>query len=328
MLMKTLIEGFDKQLREAISIANEAKLKTGNCDIKNVVITGLGGSGIGGRIVSDIISSEVKIPIAINNDYGLPNFVGQNTLVIVSSYSGNTEETISSMKLAIEKGCEVACITSGGQVKELSEEHGLNHILVPGGNPPRACLGYSLVQQFRLLQHYGIVETDYISSMNAAIDLIVSENDSIKEMAMKLATSAHNKTAILYSQAGYEGAIIRLRQQLNENSKVLCWHHVLPEMNHNELVGWGGGKDEYEVFLFRTEDDHKRTAIRMDLCTEIMSKKANVNTIWAKGNNKLERHVYLINLGDWMSWYLSDLNKVDAVEIDVINYLKGELSKL
>ncbi len=327
MLMKTLIEGFDKQLQEAIVIANRAVLKPHDRQIKNIVITGLGGSGIGGKIVSDIISEEAQIPILINSDYGLPNFVDSSTLVIVSSYSGNTEETLSSMKLALEKGAEVACITSGGVVKDLAEQHGLNHIIVPGGNPPRACLGYSMVQLFRLMQHYQITSGNYLSAVEPAIDLIVSEQESIKQLARQMAENAQSKTAILYAEAGYEGVIIRLRQQLNENSKALCWHHVLPEMNHNELVGWGGGKSEYEVFLFRTEDDHKRTAKRMDLCTEIMSKKAHVNTIWAKGNNKLERQIYLINLGDWMSWYLSELNGVDAVEIEVIDFLKGELSK-
>lgn len=327
MTMKDLIESFPEQLVKGLEIAKNAKLNPAKNTFKNIVITGLGGSGIGGTIVSDLIRSICPYPITINNDYTLPAFVDSESLLIVSSYSGNTEETLSAMKKGLEKGAEVACITSGGAVLELAKVHGLNVIVVPDGFPPRSCLGYSLIQQCRLLSHYGAHLLNYESLVSKSINLIKSEITDIQQKAKELANALHNKTGVLYAEARFEGLITRVRQQLNENSKALCWHHVLPEMNHNELVGWGGGKSEYHVVLFRSSLDHERTAKRMDLAEEIISQKTNVTTVWAKGDSQLEMTLYLNSIGDWTSWYLSELNGVDAIEIDVINYLKSQLAK-
>ena len=326
--MKTLIEQFPDQLKEAVAISNASNLKPNGKIIANVLITGLGGSGIGGKIVADFLKPIAKVPIGTNNDYHIPAYVGPNTLVIVSSYSGNTEETLQAMNEALAAGAEVACITSGGTVESISKEKGLNHIVVPGGNPPRACLGYSLVQQFKLLQHYGIHDLDFVNEIQAATNLIIEDADFIKTEARAQAERFKGKTPVIYSSPAYEGVIVRLRQQLNENSKTLCWHHIIPEMNHNELVGWGGGRSEYEVLLFRTDDDYNRTSVRMDISSEVISKKTQMHTFHAKGESQIQRMIYLINYGDWISWYLSEINGVDAIEIDVINHLKSELSKI
>ena len=326
--MKDLIVGFPDQLLEALEIANNADLKPNQERIDNILITGLGGSGIGGKIVSDITRNECPVPVSLNNDYSIPAFVGKHTLVIVSSYSGNTEETLEAMNKSLAAGAEVACITSGGEVQRIAQEKGLNHIVVPGGNPPRACLGYSLVQEFRSLAHYNMHSIDFNASIQKAVALLKAEDESIKSTASDLASYFHNKTPIIYAGAQHEGVVVRLRQQLNENSKALCWHHVLPEMNHNELVGWGGGKDEYAVLLFRSGDDYNRTTVRMDISKEVMSKKAPFKEVTALGDDSIGRTLYMIYLGDWISWYLSELNGVDAIEIDVINHLKGELAKL
>ena len=120
-----------------------------------------------------------------------------------------------------------------------------------------------------------------------------------------------------------------MRQQINENAKVLCWHHVFPEMNHNELVGWAGGKNEYAVIFLRTSHDHPRSKVRMDICKKIISKHTNtIHEINALGNSLIEEALYLILFGDWVSVYLAELNNVDSIEVNVIDYLKSELSKI
>jgi len=327
--MYTLIDGFADQLKDAISIGQNAELKSSDKTITSVVITGLGGSGIGGKIVSQLVANEAKVPFSLYNNYDLPAHVGPNTLVIASSYSGNTEETLGALEDALSKGAEVACITSGGRVLEICKEHNLNHIVIPGGNPPRTMLAYSLTQQFYLLSNYGIISNDFETGLNAALNRLSSEKDEIKSAANELAGKLLGKRVVIYSEAEYEGVGVRFRQQLNENSKELCWHHVFPEMNHNELVGWGGGSDVISVVLFRNKDDNDRTQVRMDLSKGIWNRHTpHINEVWSKGDSMIEKSFYLILLGDWVSYYLAEKKGVDPVEIEVINFLKGELSKI
>ncbi|MFO0321959.1 MAG: bifunctional phosphoglucose/phosphomannose isomerase [Bacteroidota bacterium] len=325
--MKTLVEGFPKQLQEALGIANKAVLTKKN-NVHNILITGLGGSGIGGSILFDLIKNECAVPILVNKDYTLPEFVNAHTLVIVSSYSGNTEETISALKHAISKKAQVVCITSGGKIKELAIENNFDIILIPGGNPPRSCIGYSLVQLLKIIQFNEFVKTDLLSQVSSSITLLNQENNFIKTEAAKIAQLLVNKITVIYSLGSSEGVAIRFRQQINENSKLLCWHHTLPEMNHNELVGWTHKNDELAVVTFKTSFDFDRTQKRYEICKPIFTKySSSVTEINAKGITLLEQFIYLINIGDWISCYIADLRNIDATEVDVITKLKSELEK-
>lgn len=327
--MYTLIDAFADQLKEAMAIGQSANLKPSDRNITSVVITGLGGSGIGGKIVSQLVAGEAKVPFTLYSNYDLPAHVGPSTLVIASSYSGNTEETLGALEDALAKGAEVACITSGGKVLEICQEKGLNHIVIPGGNPPRTMLAYSLTQQFYLLKNYGIISNNFEADLEATQLRCANDKDEIKSAAKELTDKLHGKRVVIYSEAEYEGVGVRFRQQLNENSKELCWHHVFPEMNHNELVGWGGGSDVISVVLFRNEDDNSRSQVRMDLSKGIWARYTpHVTEVWSKGDSMIEKSLYLILLGDWVSYYLAEKKGVDPIEIEVINYLKGELAKV
>jgi glucose/mannose-6-phosphate isomerase len=329
MKMDELIAGFPAQLKEAVEIGKSAQINAPSNPIQNVLISGLGGSGIGGKIVAQLVSDSIAVPVTINNDYAIPAFVNENTLVIISSYSGNTEETLAAMEQALAKNAEVACITSGGRVLEIAKEKGLNHIVIPGGNPPRACLGYSLTQQFYLLHNYGLIDDSFENQLTAAIAQLERENDSIKQRAEKVANLLYGKTPVIYAEAASEGLAVRFRQQLNENSKTLCWHHVFPEMNHNELVGWAGGSEKLAVLIFRNESDYSRTQVRMNISKEIFAKYTNtIIELPSKGNSAIESSLYLIYLGDWISLYLAWKNEADPIEIEVIDYLKSSLSKV
>lgn len=327
--MKTLISNFSKQLAEAINIGKNAQIRTSEKEISNVLISGLGGSGIGGSIVSQLVDKEAIVPINVNKDYFIPGYVNQNTLVIICSYSGNTEETLSAMKLAREKNAKIVCITSGGEVLDIAKKHNLNHIIIPGGMPPRACLSYSLTQLFYILSYFGIIGNNFEAELEASVKLLENEEGNIIEEAKSIAGKLFNKIPIIYSTASTEGVAVRFRQQLNENAKMLCWHHVFPEMNHNELVGWRKQNKEFAIVIFRNETDDGRVQKRMEICKEIFTKyTSTIIEVHSKGNSSLEKALYLIHLGDWVSWFLSELNKVDAMEIDVINHLKSELAKV
>lgn len=327
--MKERIENFTNQMREAIAIGEKATFSAPKNEIRNVLVTGLGGSGIGGTIIAQVCEKELGVPLNVSKDYSIPNYVNEHTLLIVSSYSGNTEETLESLEMALKQKAKIVCVTSGGKVLEIAKQNGLDHIIIPGGMPPRSCLGYSLTQLFYVLHGMKQIGSNFKADLQKSVELMDSERENIKRDSRALAEKLIGKIPVIYSAANYEGVTVRLRQQIDENSKMLCWHHVFPEMNHNELVGWTEKHDDVAVIMFRNKDDYFRTQKRMDICKEIFAKYTpHIHEIWSKGDTQLQKSMYLIHYGDWISWYIAEIKNIDAVEVKVIDYLKGELSKI
>lgn len=328
MQMKEYISDFTSHLDDALFIGENSNLYSVKKKINSVLICGLGGSGIGGTIVSDIISTTSAVPVLSTKDYAIPGFVNESTLVIVSSYSGNTEETLSALEKCEKKNAEIAVITSGGKLGGIAQEKNYNCIIIPGGNPPRAMFGYSFTQLFFIFHHYGLISDSFKADFTNSISLLNKLNKDIREEAFLLAKKLYDKTPIIYVANGFEGVAIRFRQQINENSKMLCWHHVIPEMNHNELLGWRTNINNLAVVYFRNHSDYDRNQIRIEINKKIISKyTTNITEVWSKGHSLIENTLYHINFGDWVSWYLSEMNNVDAIEIDVIDFLKTELGK-
>ncbi len=327
--MQKLVQNFPNQLKEAFEIGEKSEVLSSKQEIRNVIVTGLGGSGIGGTIVSEIVANECIVPISINKDYFLPAFVNEHSLVIVSSYSGNTEETVQAMESALKAKAKIVCISSGGKISEMAKQNNCDLITIPGGMPPRSCLGYSMTQLFFILNRLKLIGDSFKKQLKDAIDLIVREEKTLKEEATAIADFLFNKIPVIYAVDGYNGVATRFRQQINENSKMLCWHHILPEMNHNELVGWAGGWEDLAVIILRNKTDYSRTQARIEISKEVFAKHtSHVRELWSKGNSQLEKSIYLIHLTDWASCYLADKNGVDAIEINIINHLKGSLAKI
>jgi len=326
--MKKLVESFAEHLKEAIVIAGNASISKTSDNIENVLMLGMGGSGIVGSIAAQVLEKEIKVPIMSCKDYSIPAFVSQKTLVIASSYSGNTEETLSALSEAEEKTDNIVCICSGGKIKDRMEEKGYGHIVIPGGMPPRAAFGYSFPQIFAILNAYDLISWNIRSEFELVIQLLENESVEIKNEAGEVAELLHDKLPVLYAESGFEGLCIRFRQQINENSKKLCWHHVIPEMNHNELVGWRSDAANLAVVMLRNESDLSRNKKRMELSKEIFAKyNPEIIEINSKGENKLQRTLYLVHFCDWISVYIAEINRTDSVEIEVINYFKSELGK-
>ncbi len=326
--MRDFVKGFPAQLEEAIEIGKNFKPKRSKTKLNNIVICGLGGSGIGGGIARDLVASECTVPITLVNDYDIPGFVGKDTLCIASSYSGNTEETLEAVSKAKRKGATICAITSGGKLEKMCKRNNYDHIIVPGGMPPRAALGYSLTQQLYVLHAYGFTSDKTLKQMKGCVKYLEKNQSSIKSRAKRIAKKVYDKIPVLYIQDGLESVAIRWRQQLNENSKMLLWHNKIPEMNHNELVGWAKPYPEVVPIFISTDYDHKRSLMRRDLNKKVISKlSAPPIMIQAQGRNRTEQVMYLINLGDWISVDAADLREVDAMDITVINNLKSALSK-
>lgn len=327
--MKTLVANFSKQLSEAIAIGTNAKLNSAGAEIRNVLICGLGGSGIGGSIVTELVAGNTKVPINVSKGYFIPSYVNENTLVIISSYSGNTEETLQCMELALAKKAKITGITSGGKVLEMAKAKNFDCIVVPGGMPPRSCLGYSLTQLFFILGFHKIINTNYRSELEAAVKLLDTEEKNIIAEATDIAAKLKDKTPVIYATTYNEGIAIRFRQQLNENSKILCWHHIIPEMNHNELVGWTQKNDNLSVLIFLDRDEYSRNLARVEINKEVIRKyTSNITEIYSKGNSVIEKAIYFIHLGDWISVSLGELRGADLMEVNVINHLKSKLSEI
>jgi len=329
-MMNKLIERFPEQLVEAMQIGEQAVLNEHDKPIHKVYVAGLGGSGIGANFVAEFINKSCSIPYNVGKGYSIPAYVDENTLAVCSSYSGNTEETLNAFNQMIGRGCKIVIISSGGKLIEEAKERGLDYIQVPGNWPsPRACLGYSVVQQLYMLNKLGFISDSFKSELKSSIDLIKFDIEDVKKAAKSVADKIYDKIPVIYTTDRMEAVAVRFRQQINENSKMLCWHQVIPEMNHNELVGWTEAHPELAVIYLRNHDDFKRNQMRIEINQEIISKHCpTIIDIYSKGNSLIEKALYLVHLGDWITWYMSEHKKVDSIEVNVIDYLKSELAKV
>jgi glucose/mannose-6-phosphate isomerase len=237
--MQELIASFPAQME--YGLREYSKIEHGRKDksIDNIIICGMGGSGVGGLFVQSFCLDFLHIPIGVSNEYSLPFWVGENTLVICSSYSGNTEETLSAFDEALAKGARLVAVTSGGSLEKRAKEQGIWVEKMPlGYESPRACLGYSYFAQMTVLKRMGLLKLEVDAILNQLVAFLVKEAENTQEKGKALAPYLIDKKVVVYSSKPMEPAGIRFRQQLNENSKSLGWVSVFPEMNHNELVGW------------------------------------------------------------------------------------------
>lgn len=327
--MEELIVRFTTQMRESLDIVQNYKfIAPKKTQFNNIILTGLGGSGIAGSIVQNYVFDKCKYPFIVNKDYFLPAFVNKDSLVIVSSYSGNTEETIAALQKAIKVKATIVCITSGGQIADTAKKKNIDCILLPSGMPPRSCIGYSMLQVINVLEHFGCIKNVISNEVKPAVALLDAEEKDIRKKAKAIALKLNGKLPIIYSAADFEGMAVRFRQQLNENSKILCWHHAIPEMNHNELVGWTTKDPNKVVVILRNQDDYERVQMRMEINKKIFKQYTpNLIEIYSKGNSYFERIFYFIHLTDYISTELAKLREVDATEVKVIDFLKGSLAK-
>lgn len=328
MEMNQLIQAFPEQLQEALAIGQQYTFKTAPKPFKNIVLAGLGGSGIGGSIVQNFVFDTITIPFWVNKEYTLPAFVDADSLVIACSYSGNTEETLVAAAEALQKGATVVAVTAGGALQQFCEQHDLDCMLVPSGMPPRACLGYSIVQLLYALRHFQYIDGAFESDIRATSDLLKTNQSRYETIGRELAEQLYQKLPIIYASGRMEGMAVRFRQQLNENSKVLGWHGVIPEMNHNELVGWRDVDDQRVVVLLRTPSDSERVVFRMEINKDVYRQYTpHVLELMAEGTTFWEQLFSLVHMTDWCSVYLADLRGVNATEVKVIDALKAKLNE-
>ena len=306
-------------------------------DIKNVVVVGMGGSAIGGDIARSFLASEMMVPFHICRNYTLPEFVDDETLVIASSYSGNTEETLAAVDDALQRSAMIAALTTGGLLEEVAELNDIPRIKLPGGLQPRAALGFSFVPLMVFLEKVGLVK-NVSERINAAINHLKSTRDRMTEdtpamtnPAKQLAQLIYGKIPIIYAGPTYNDVVAsRWKAQICENSKTLAFCNLYPEFNHNEIVGWSHTteeqKEQFIVINLRSEDDHEKVAVRQDVVKHLIEDQdVMVLDLYASGDTPLERMFNLIQMGDFVSYYLAIMGDIDPTPVDVIEDLKKQI---
>jgi len=326
--MKELIEKFSQQLLESLSIGKKARLSFGTVKFSQVVVSGLGGSGIGGSIVQEYVFDKLAVPLSVNKHYAIPKSVNKDTLFIACSYSGNTEETLQAVSEAKKAKATIVCITSGGALAVFATKNKIGLIEIPSEMPPRACLGYSLVQLLYVLRYSKLLKTNFEDEIHAGIKRINKETKAMQKQAKAIAENLVDKQVAIYSMAGREGLAIRFRQQLNENSKILAWSNVIPEMTHNEIVGWRAENKNIAVLYCYHPSDFAKNIERLNVLKKVIGQyNSNSSDIVLKGESYFEQAIYFIHLTDWISFYLSELNQHDPMEVKVIDVLKSKMAK-
>lgn len=335
--MVGIVAGLGEQIRDALGIAGKAEFPRTLAGARCIVAAGLGGSAIGGDVVREVTSDELKVPMVVTRDYELPAFVDGDTLVVVSSYSGNTEETLSAYEIARRRKARILCITSGGRLADLATRDGIPLVTIPQGFPPRTALGYLFVPVLVALSELGYVNdkaADLEEAEQVLRDLAIAlgpESPAKVNQAKRLALAMHGRIPLIHGATGITGAAaLRWKTQINENSKAHAFWNVFPELNHNETVGWGARQDisrALYVVILRDKGDHPRVQRRMEITAALMKGASGLDEVYSLGRSKAARLLSLVYVGDFASLYLAFLYGIDPKPVKVIDYLKRELAR-
>jgi glucose/mannose-6-phosphate isomerase len=333
--MFDLAAGFPEQLAKAAEVA--AKIDPPSPEsIENIFILGMGGSGIVGNIVEALMAGRCGLPIVVVKDYRSPGCLGEHSLVIAVSYSGNTEETIEATTHAIEGSSKVVVISSGGYLRELAVEKGLSYVPVPSGIQPRAALASMVVPVFSMMEKMGIwggFEHELaatVAQLQARRPSLVPEAPIEENPAKKLALDISRKIPLIYGSGIGAVAAQRFKCQINENAKAPAFWNAYPELDHNELAGWGQHGDVTRQIIhlveLRNDFEHPQVRKRFDLTRDLMRECiAGVSEVHARGDHPLGQLFDLIYVCDYASLYLAVAEGIDPGPVTAIEELKRRL---
>jgi glucose/mannose-6-phosphate isomerase len=329
-----------EQMADALTLAQRWQIDADDFSgIKNIVVVGMGGSAIGGDLARTYLTSKMLVPFEICRHYVLPEYVDDETLVIASSYSGNTEETIAAVEDALTRKAMLVAISTGGLLADICELNQIPMATLPEGWQPRAALGYSFIPLVMFLEKIGLAKDvgkeleTVVASLQKFREGYIEDQPAAENPAKNLAHKIHGRIPIIYSGPTLMDAVaVRLKGQFCENGKNLAFCNHFAEFNHNELVGWSKTiepfKDKLLVVILRDAGDHPQIRQRMNIVKEIIqSLDVEVMEVHSKGAVRLERMFSLIQIGDFTSYYLAVLNDVDPTQVEVIEELKSQLGE-
>ena len=324
-----------KQYSEAATLA--AKIKISYPIPDRIIVAGMGGSAIGGDLLKDWAKNKVAVPIEVNRDYHLPAYAGRKTLVIIASYSGETEESLSAFLDALKRKCMIFCVSSGGALLKFAKKLNVPFFEVPGGMPPRAALPFMLVPLLVLMEKVTLIKSVKGELEEALVLLkkISYENGpeipTRDNFAKTVATHIGDTAPTIYGFGVFRSVAQRFKQQFNENSKSAAKWEYLPELDHNEIVGWEGRGEQckcFSIIFIRESDEPVEISSRIDITHQIMERTGLIMfDLEVQGKSTLAKMLSTIVVGDFISVYLAIMRGVDPTPVLTINFLKNALSK-
>lgn len=329
------LNGFPDQWKDAVELTENLELSIDKGQISNICFAGMGSSAVGADLIRAYSYKTCPYPIQIIRHYDIPDWIDENTLFIGCSFSGNTEETISALNTARENGAQTIAVTSGGDLMLKAAKEEFDYIKIPGGMVQRAALGYNFLPLYRIFQQLGISDEGeealeetyrYLSEQN---ELLTDTDDN---EALNLAEQLNDTLPVIYSDSTMMEPInTRWETQFEENAKTLAYGNTLPEMTHNEIVGWERIvhlTGRLSVIMLVDKDDNERVKRRMEIVNELIKDQtASIHVLNTRGNSRLTRMFSLIQLADWTSFYLAILNSTDPTPVAKIDLLKSKLAE-
>jgi glucose/mannose-6-phosphate isomerase len=332
--MYDLVEGFPAQMQAARAIGAEFAPGIQRSEARQVVVCGMGGSAIGGDMARSFLGSRLAAPLLSVRDYEAPAYLRDGSFVVLSSYSGNTGETLSAFECLHGGASTFVTVTSGGQMEERCRARDIPVCNIPGGMPPRSAIGYSLFPSLAILRAAAMASFDD-AELDEAQELVTKRcseysMDSPDNRAMQIAQALHGKLPLVYAGPGlYEAVARRWACQVNENSKQLAHWAVFTELCHNEIVGYEALPELRQntvVISLEDEDDHDLTKRQTDVAIGIMEPLCAEVIRIREGGGRMSRMLGAMILGDFVSVYLAYLNGVDPTPVKNIDRLKSQLS--
>ena len=325
-----------QQCRQAWNSAIASPLPSNYTDVDKIIILGMGGSAIGGDMVATLATTQSAIPVVVHKDYLLPEWVDERTLVIASSYSGNTEETISAFSQALETPAKKLAITTGGRLQELAAKNSVPLFVFHYKAEPRAAFGYSFFSILAFLQNLDLItiEPKHVDEATSVLDELSAAWDKTVPLesnpAKQLANDLFNRFVVIYGAGILSKVAYRWKTQLNECSKTWASAEAFPELNHNTVVGYDFPKNISElafVVMLRPALLQHRLQIRFDVTCELLDKAGIPHAIVeAEGKSHLSQLMSTVLFGDYVSYYLAILNDIDPSPVKAIDYLKAKLA--
>lgn len=319
-----------------VKISDQVTLKYGAPE--KIIVVGMGGSAIGGSLLKDWLRDSLPVPLEVSREYHLPAYADEKTLILATSYSGNTEETLSSFYEALTRRCMIIAISSDGELIRLARKFGLPHLKLPRGYPPRSAMPYLFFPLAVSLKKLGLIPSfdgevrEAISVLKKVRENVKPDNPTHNNQAKKIAVGVKGSVPFICGYGFYRGVALRIKTQFNENGKTPAKAEFFSELNHNETVGWTGKRDltgNTSVILIRDDEEPKEISTRMDVTrTLVFDERArSVFEIRARGKGKLARMLSTMYIGDFSSVYLGILYGIDPTPVKIIDELKGQLSE-
>jgi glucose/mannose-6-phosphate isomerase len=315
----------------------QLSLAIGHTPFVNIIVAGMGGSAIGGELLKDWARDKARVPIEVSREYSLPAYANERSLVLIASYSGETEESLSTFLGAAKRKCMIYCISSGGTLLEFAEKLKVPFVRIPSGMPPRAALPYLFAPMLVALEILNLVSSAS-ESLKEAVSLLekVSDENSPEKPAKNnfsktLTLNIGETVPVVYGFGVYRGVAQRFKQQFNENSKIPAKWEVFPELNHNEIVGWeehGKLTKNFSSILIRDKAEPSEIRGRIEITKALMQPALSKTfEVWTQGKSTLAKMLSTICIGDFTSVYLAILRKIDPTPVKTIALLKEQMKQ-